>query len=237
MRRWLRGGKVSPVGVGLALALAGCARPGDGTAAEPSAAPSTEQSADAAPQLELKLPQGAEPRAEELAAGCSSKDGEACLKLGVAFSNGQLGLASDETRAADLYERACRVGDARGCNNLAVAFEKGQGRPKDTARACEIYQGNCDGRHALACRNLGRCFRDGMAGVTDAKKAQSAFERARDLSEHDCSEGVAEGCSNLGFMHRSGDEGLPKDEKRAVQYLQRACSLGYRAVCSLAKSP
>ena len=34
-------------------------------------------------------------------------------------------------------------------------------------------------------------------------------------------------------MYRSGAEGIAKDEKRATEYLKRACQMGYRAVCSL----
>lgn len=44
-------------------------------------------------------------------------------------------------------------------------------------------------------------------------------------------------CSNLGFMFRSGREGLPHDETQAIQHLQRACDLGYRSICSLVHTP
>ncbi len=82
----MRGPKGTSLGAGLALAAAACVRPGDGAAPEPAAGELTEPSASSkAEPFELKLPPGAEPRAEELAAGCMQKDAEACLKLGVAF--------------------------------------------------------------------------------------------------------------------------------------------------------
>lgn len=127
-----------------------------------------------------------------------------CLALGVAHSNGAHGLPVDEKTAADMYERACDLGDIRGCNNLAVALEKGQGRAVDSKGAAQIYARNCSAGHALACRNLGRSHRDGLGVPVDPGKAKAAFASAKKLSEKACSAGVAEGCSNLGFMFRTG---------------------------------
>jgi TPR repeat protein len=212
----------------------------EGSAQAPSAAgtPGDANAPDAGtaePSPIAPLPPAARPEARAIAKSCADGRGADCLALGVAFANGALGLAADETRAADLYQRACDHGEIRGCNNLAVEFERGQGRPVDLTRAFDLYQRNCDEKHALGCRNLGRFYRDGLGVPSNAAKAKTAFRAARDLSERDCTARVAEGCSNLGFMYRSGAEGLPKNEKRAAEYLQRACDMGYHAVCRLVR--
>lgn len=184
-----------------------------------------------------ELPATADAAIRAIAESCAKGNGTDCLGLGVSHSNGTHGLPANETRAADMYERACDLGEIRGCNNLAVAFEKGQGRDVDPKRAVELYQRNCDAKQALACRNLGRSYRDGLGMPADRAKAGVAFRAAKTLSENACKAGEAEGCSNLGFMYRGGDEGLPKNEKRAAEYLQRSCDMGYKAVCSRVHSP
>ncbi len=204
--------------VALVAALSACERPAASEHPEASKAPSESPSAP--------------PKARALADACEKGEATSCLALGVAYSDAALGLPHDETRAADFYERACDLRDIRNCNNLTVMFEKEQGRPVDAKRAFQLYTKNCDAKHALACKNVGRCHRDGLGVPADAAKAKAAFQKAVELSKAECARGVAEGCSNIGFTYRAGNEGLPKDETRAVEYLERACKMGYRAVCS-----
>jgi TPR repeat protein len=155
----------------------------------------------------------------------------------VTYQDGSHGHVASSARAADLYQRACDLHDPRGCNNLAVMYEKGDGRSRDLGRALTLYQDACAIDHALACRNVGRLYRDGVGASPDEAKASEAFAKAAQLSNNLCVRGVAEGCSNLGFMFRSGREGLAQDETKAVQFLQRACDLGYRSVCSRVHTP
>ncbi|MBX3125285.1 MAG: sel1 repeat family protein [Polyangiaceae bacterium] len=201
--------------------------------APPGAAPvAGAEAATPAEPAATELSDNVTPAARAAWEACEQRSGSGCLAVGVSYANGSHGLPQDPVRAADLYERACDLGELRGCNNLAVVLEKGEGRPVDAARALELYRRNCDAKHALACRNLGRGHRDGVGTSPDRAAAAKAFRAAAALSERDCEAGVAEGCSNLGFMYRSGSEGLPKDATRAAKYLQRACDMGYKAVCS-----
>jgi TPR repeat protein len=168
---------------------------------------------------------------------CDLGTASACLKLGGAYQDGSHGLAADGVRAADLYDRACTLGDVHGCNNLAVMFEKGIGRPLDLGRALSMYEKSCAADHALACRNVGRLYRDGLGAPANPAKADEAFKKAATLSRKLCDAKVAEGCSNLGFMLRTGKEGLPQNEADAEQLLQRACDLGYTSICSRVHGP
>lgn len=190
--------------------------------------------ADATP---VEVPQDASPAIQQAALACTKAQAEHCLVLGVAYQNGGHGLKRDDSRAADLYQRTCELGEIRGCNNLAVMLEKGEGRPRDLKQAFAIYDQGCAAKHALACRNLGRFLRDGLGVAKSATKATAAYRLALELSKQACAEGEAEGCSNIGWMYRSGNEGVPKDEKQARSYLKRACDMGYRAVCSHVQSP
>jgi uncharacterized protein len=218
----------------LATLVAACHNP-----MPPKSMPLSEQSTQAdsaAAASATDLPASSSTEALAKADKCAKGWAASCLHLGVVYQDGALGLTQDQTRAAALYERACVLGDIRGCNNLAAMFEKGQGRPVDAKRAFVLYERNCDAKHALACKNVGRCHRDGVGVPADASKAKAAFQKAVELSKAECTFGEAQGCANLGFSYRSGDTGLPKDEARAVEYLQRACDMGYRAVCSHASS-
>jgi TPR repeat protein len=163
---------------------------------------------------------------------CDFGDARSCIALGVMYQNGSDGLQASSERAADLYQRACDLGDVRGCNNLAVMFEKGDGRPQDVRRALEMYERSCNLNHALACRNVGRAYRDGLGADRDPARSAAAYSKAFELSTKMCAGNVAEGCSNLGFMYRSGNEGVTADDAKAREFLKRACDLGYRAICS-----
>ena len=43
-----------------------------------------------------------------------------CNNLGVCYHKGECGLVKDDTRAAQLYRKACRGGDGSACHNLDV---------------------------------------------------------------------------------------------------------------------
>lgn len=220
----------------LLLALLPACRPATTPATEPPAAatPATEE-VGASPRDEL--PPDAAPGVRAARDACARGRGDDCVALGVSPHSGLGGLKADDARAADLYQRACDLGSVKGCNNLAVMFEKGEGRPVDRRRAFQLYEQTCRAEHALGCRNLGRSYRDGLGVARNAAKARAAFATALELSTSACKAGVAEGCSNLGFIYRSGQEGVPKDEARARTYLERACEMGYKAVCSRVPAP
>jgi TPR repeat protein len=60
-------------------------------------------------------------------AQCDAGDGAACSSLGGMYRTGGHGVARDETRAVELYRRACNLGSAKGCTNLREMYSDGRG--------------------------------------------------------------------------------------------------------------
>jgi TPR repeat protein len=177
-----------------------------------------------------------EPVVDGTIASCNEGKTRACTALGILYQNGEHGLTADAKCARRAYQHGCDLRDVQACNNLAVMLEGGQGGPQELQRAFTLYKEGCEADHALACRNVGRFFRDGLAVQRDDAKAAAAFARAASNSTALCTRAVAEGCSNLGFMYRSGKEGLPMDEARAQEFFQKACDIGYNDICKLVRS-
>jgi TPR repeat protein len=89
-----------------------------------------------------------EERANRALGGCDGGDSLSCVTLGYMYSAG-LGVGQDETRAAELFDRACEEGEATGCRFLAGMYERGQGVHADSKRAKRLAK--------RACRLDGSC--------------------------------------------------------------------------------
>jgi len=58
------------------------------------------------------------------------------------------------TQASELFKKSCDMGDTKGCYNLGVAYEHGQGVSQDYTQASELFKKSCDMGYAPACRLL-----------------------------------------------------------------------------------
>lgn len=87
-------------------------------------------------------------KGEELSErGCGRGDAFGCFNAAaVAFSRG------DAAAAASWLDKACKAGDAEGCNDLGVAYEKGNGVPRDAHKAAELIRKSCALGFAPACK-------------------------------------------------------------------------------------
>jgi TPR repeat protein len=61
------------------------------------------------------------------------------------------GVARDDTRAAQLYQKACDGGYARGCFEFGRSYAAGRGVAKDEAFARQLFQKACDGGDMGGC--------------------------------------------------------------------------------------
>lgn len=82
----------------------------------------------------------------QMTRGCDLKGSLACVRLGEAHASGDLG-AIDHTRAAALFERACDLGRASGCELFAQALRDGRGVPADAELAKEMERRACEILH------------------------------------------------------------------------------------------
>lgn len=114
-----------------------------------------------------------------------------------------------------LFEKRCNDGHFGLCGELGLMWERGWGGQRDKAKADEYYKIACDHAVPKACERL-------------AKELKPADQQR--IHEEDCAKGNGFACNNLGHM-LLGDMGIPKDEARARELLDKACSAGYPASC------
>ncbi|MBP3221969.1 MAG: sel1 repeat family protein, partial [Neisseriaceae bacterium] len=86
-----------------------------------------------------------------------AKSAEDLLNQGVnAYEQGNY------TQAAKLFEQACHGGNAKGCYNLGVLYDKGQGVKQNYAQAAKLFEQACHGGDAQGCFNLGVSYDKGQ---------------------------------------------------------------------------
>jgi len=167
------------------------------------------------------------------ASALNCSDGAECNRLGVLSSRGASaapeaaaaeGTAQDLPGAARLFQRACDLGNAAGCNNLGLAFERGQGVPQDYERAFTLFEQACGGGFAEGCNNQGALYEHGQGVAVNLGDAQRLYAQA-------CNHGAALGCSNLGVLYAEG-RGVVADPAQAVQLFSDACSAGSSVGCN-----
>jgi TPR repeat protein len=65
----------------------------------------------------------------------------AVTQLGVMYGgDGSLGVAEDQAKAAQLFLRAAKAGDAQAMNNLALKYSQGKGLPRDIDAAIRWWR-------------------------------------------------------------------------------------------------
>lgn len=119
-----------------------------------------------------------------------------CYRLGHLYDVGT-GVSANATRAADLYERACVLGDLNGCYNFGAALAEGVGRRRNFAEARRLFQLGCDQENpppwfsrADSCASLGTLYENGDGVRRDT-------ERARQLYQIGCDGGATWVCPYL----------------------------------------
>jgi hypothetical protein len=132
-------------------------------------------------------------------------------------------MPQDRARAAQLFEKACAGGEARGCGELGRAKLAGES-PNPTA-AAELLQRACNGGDDESCAGAARLFAGGTGVAKDARLAIELHRRA-------CDGSVAASCGELGLALDSGGAGLPRDPIRAELSFRRGCFRGHAESCA-----
>jgi TPR repeat protein len=147
---------------------------------------------------------------KQFAAECEQNKYASCTGLGDWYSRHS--DAASQSRATELYERACNGGDAAGCYSLGLQYEyrkyeHGTDNADDEARAEELLQRACNMGNADGCSSL------------DLRRTQA---RAVSLDQRKCDEGDPIGCVALATAYGSGN-GVLMDKARALALYQQAC--------------
>ena len=79
----------------------------------------------------------------------SSFDTKKAYEQGMAFYNNK-----EYDKAFESFKKACDGGNMRGCFNLGIMYEEGNGVEKDFSKAAELFKKACDGGNMHGCRNL-----------------------------------------------------------------------------------
>ncbi len=114
----------------------------------------------------------------------------------------------DDHRAAEAY-------------TLGLAYEYGNGVPRDLARAADWYRQGADLGHPTALNNLG-CLYDRGSGV--ARDRATALELWRTAAER----GNERAQCSIGYAYETGD-GVPQDWQEAIAWYRRAAGNGCAA--------
>ena len=132
------------------------------------------------------------------------------------------GAASAEGTVVDGYERECKAGNAKACNESGEIYWK-QGFKENSAlpRALDFYIKACDLAYGEGCANAARYHSGGLgfAGITsDKNKTFELFSKACDL-------GNADGCYQVSSMYMLG-EGVAENRSLACRFSRKSCDLG-----------
>lgn len=146
-----------------------------------------------------------------------NKYGPSCFKLGRFFLTGQ-GVEQSDTRAASLFQRACDLGQVRGCHHLACLLTAGgTGIKKDVPKAQKLFEQACDDSDIESCFYLGHQF---LKPGPDRKPAAA---EPKLLAA--CDLGHAPSCRLLAVMYKNGDKGVSPDAEKYEMYKDRTMAL------------
>lgn len=131
----------------------------------------------------------------------------------------------DPLQAIGAFERACRRGEAEGCELQADLYNKGEGVSVDLARAARLYKQACD-----AANRPNSCFNFGLMA-----------ERGRGLAQNEqvglhyyrlaCRAGSLAGCHNLAVNYAEKSK-APDRLVLARNLLKQGCNRNYLASCT-----
>lgn len=116
-------------------------------------------------------------------------------------------LENDLKKAQELFE-------------LGVAYQYGEGAPKDEKKAVDIYKEAADKGSPEALFNLSAMYFHGQGGLRkDKKKSLELLQQAAD-------KGLAEAQFRLSGMYYLGKAGLPEDKGKSAELLKKAADQG-----------
>ena len=123
------------------------------------------------------------------------------------------------------HEYNCDAGDYLDCQELAKAYEGGDGVAKDLPKALSLFTRACEAKSRWACAMVGTFVASSRAAAT------AGLADAARLFERGCEEGNGWSCNRLGEMARDGEE-VPKEPRRALALFEKACQLKDEKGCA-----
>lgn len=125
--------------------------------------------------------------------------------------------------AVQLLDRACALGHAVGCSNLAGLLRGGSGRPREPQRAVGLYDRSCHLGFAEACAAVASIYAEGLLVPQDLGRALVMYDQA-------CAHRDANGCFTAGILVAEG-RGVARSPEAAADRFDQACALGHATAC------
>lgn len=182
---------------------------------------------------------------------CEKENSKACFSAAYMSENAQ-GIPRDLKKAYKFYDKACTLGLAKACSNLALllkeqgyeneailAFNRGckladatscnsvatfYEEEKDGELTLSFYKKSCDLKDAGACYKLGSIYEKGELVRQNLKSSLSFYSQS-------CSFGLGEACYLLGRYN----EKEKKDMQSAKKYFGMACDRKHKEACEAYK--
>lgn len=145
--------------------------------------------------------------------------------LGVAYLNGDAGLASNPGLAAHWFEQAALQGNAYAQERIADLYEAGRGVPASPVLAFDWRLKAANRGNLVAQVKLARMYLAGAGTAPNAEEARNWLERA-------AIEGSAEAQFLLGQMEHERNVS-PEQRLQARSWLERAARQGYERAVDL----
>ena len=111
---------------------------------------------------------------------------ESSFDVKKAYEQGEVFYNNKEyDKAAELLKKACDGGNMRGCFNLGVMYDNGNGVEKNEQKAVELYKKACDGGDMNGCGSLGAMYEKGDGVRQDKRLAKEYVGKACDLGDEE----------------------------------------------------
>lgn len=159
--------------------------------------------------------------AKYLETACRDGNADACGLLGEMYLQ-PYGLAQDITRGLSLMEKSCDRGSLEGCSVLGHVLSEGRHKARDLERAMKLWRDGCAKSHPASCTQLGQAH---LLAKREPALALEKFDRG-------CSLGDGVGCEATCTV-LLGENGVPRDEKRAFVACHKGCSDGHYLACAM----
>jgi TPR repeat protein len=162
--------------------------------------------------------------AEQLEEACEEGDAVLCKDLGIVRAR-----SDDMEGALQAFERACDADYGPGCREAGGMFVTNAFGHLDDApdRGLAFFRRGCDLGDTNACYNGAIMVDEGMGVRKDKPLAARMYDTA-------CEGEDAESCANASYLYLVGKKGVEKDEARALELAQKACTLEAGWGCHLA---
>ena len=116
-------------------------------------------------------------------------DGWAMCRLGVWYELGHKGLAKDEAKAFEWYEKSHEAGNAGGTSGLGRCYMYGHGVPKCPIRGSTLLSDAAGRGSKYACNNLGLAYAGGDWGFPkDETMARRYYSMVASATIADCAD-------------------------------------------------